>query len=64
MPIPIIAPLEIGPSLVGAVEGSDVMVGCKLTDGVCDGSLLGVAVGDADDVGSVETEGTKDGSAV
>jgi hypothetical protein len=56
--------VDIGPSLVGAVEGSDVIVGCKLTDGVCDGSSLGVVVGDKDNVGSVETEGTKDGSAV
>jgi len=55
IPIPIIAPLDIGPSLVGAEEGSDVMVGCKLNDGAGDGTLLGVDVGDTDDVGSVET---------
>jgi len=47
------APLDISPSLVGAEEGSDVMVGCKLNAG--DGTLLGVDVGDTDDVGSVET---------
>ena len=53
IPIPIMAPLDISPSLVGAEEGSDVMVGCKLNAG--DGTLLGVDVGDTDDVGSVET---------